>query len=114
MDDKFARDLMRGSLDLMVLSVLAEEPAYGYLLQKRLREASANMVRLQAGTLYPLLHRLEDDAAIRSRWDKAGGRQRKWYAITAAGRRRLKSDAAQWRRYVDCIQQLLQPALEAA
>ena len=62
----FGRDLMRGSLDLMVLSVLADGPLYGYLIQKRLREASRNLVRLQAGTLYPLLHKLEASGAIAS------------------------------------------------
>ena len=102
---------MRGSLELMVLSVLAEQTQYGYLIQSRLRQASGDLVRVDAGTLYPLLHRLESDGAIRSRWDKAGGRQRKWYSLTAAGRRRLKTQAGQWQAYAKCIQQLLKPAL---
>jgi PadR family transcriptional regulator PadR len=59
--DKFERDLIRGSLDLMVLSVLAGGKKYGYLLQKDIRTASAARVELPAGTLYPLLHRLEAD-----------------------------------------------------
>lgn len=113
MSERFERELMRGSLDLMVLSVLADGANYGYLIQKRVREASAQTVKLEAGTLYPLLHRLEASGAIRSKWDDATGRKRKWYELTAAGRRRVRSQAAQWDRYVNCIQQLLTPALAA-
>ena len=107
----FERDLMRGSLDLMILSALSERPLYGYLIQKRLREASGNTIRLQAGTLYPLLHRLESAGAIASRWDKSTGRERKWYDLTEKGRRRLQHQAAEWHRYVECLRNLLRPAL---
>ena len=109
---KSGRDLMRGSLDLMVLSVLADGPRYGYLIQKRLREASGNLVRVQAGTLYPLLHKLEVAGAISSRWDKSTGRDRKWYELTLKGRRRLHHQASEWNRYVECLKRVLQPALE--
>lgn len=110
----FDRDLVRGSLDLMVLSALAEEPLYGYLIQKRIREASGNLVRIQAGTLYPLLHKLEDQGAISSRWDdSAGGRDRKWYELTPTGRCMLQDQAGQWQEYVNCIRRLLNPALAA-
>jgi PadR family transcriptional regulator PadR len=103
----FGRDLMRGSLDLMVLSILSERPLYGYLIQKRLREASGNLVRLQAGTLYPLLHKLEHAGAIASRWDKTGGRNRKWYELTDRGRRLLERQAGEWHQYVECLRKLL-------
>ena len=86
MSDKFQRDLVRGSLDLMVLSVLAGGKKYGYLIQKEVREASGARVELAAGTLYPLLHKLEDDGLIRSSWDASTGRDRKWYDLTAAGK----------------------------
>ena len=112
MSDTFGRDLLRGSLDLMVLSILADEPKYGYLIQKQIREASAGHVRLQAGTLYPLLHRLEAEKLIRSKWDNSTGRRRKWYELTAAGRRRLHKRAQEWNRYAECIKQLLSPVLE--
>ena len=109
----FDRDLVRGSLDLMVLSALAERPQYGYLIQKRIREASGNLVRIQAGTLYPLLHKLESNGAIKSRWDSATGRDRKWYELTPTGRRMLRDQAGQWQEYVNCIRRLLNPALAA-
>jgi DNA-binding PadR family transcriptional regulator len=106
------RELLRGSLDLMVLSALADEPKYGYLIQQRIAAASSGQVKLQAGTLYPLLHRLEAGKLIRARWDDATGRRRKWYELSAAGRRRLRHDAAQWSRYVECLQGLLGPVLD--
>src|SRR5262245_15417786 len=106
--NKFERDLLRGSLDLVVLSVLAGGgKKYGYLIQKEVREASRSRVDLAAGTLYPLLHRLEGDGLIRSSWDDSTGRERKWYELTAAGRKRLSVQAQEWADYAACIQQLL-------
>jgi PadR family transcriptional regulator, regulatory protein PadR len=104
---KFERDLLRGSLDLMVLSVLAEGKQYGYLIQKRVGQASGGRVELKAGTLYPLLHRLEDDGLVRAVWDDSTGRSRKWYELTAAGRKRLVSQAQEWADYANCIRELL-------
>jgi len=104
---RFQKDLLRGSLDLMVLSVLAGGKRYGYLIQKEVREASGARVDLQAGTLYPLLHKLEDERLVRSSWDDSTGRQRKWYELTAAGRKRLTAQAQEWADYAACIRQLL-------
>ncbi len=111
MTDTFQRDLLRGSLDLMVLSVLADEAKYGYLIQKQIRDVSQGRVDLKAGTLYPLLHRLEADKLIRSKWDDTTRRRRKWYELTAAGRKRLQAQALEWHSYVECIGQLLSPIL---
>jgi PadR family transcriptional regulator, regulatory protein PadR len=113
MSDKFPRDMVRGSVDLMVLSVLAEGPKYGYLIQKQIAEASGNRLPLAAGTLYPLLHRLETDKLIRARWDDSTGRQRKWYDLTAAGRRRLGEQARHWGQFADCVNRLLLPFIES-
>ena len=111
MSQEFDRELVRGSLDLMVLSVLSEEAKYGYLIQKHIRDASGDRVKLKAGTLYPLLHRLEAEKLIRSRWDQATGRRRKWYELTAAGRRRLQKQAEEWDHYATCLRALLAPVL---
>lgn len=108
MTDRFERDLLRGSLDLMVLSLLAEEPRYGYSLQQKIRESSGDQIQLPAGTLYPLLHKLENEGWIRSSWDESTGRKRKWYELTKSGRKRLASQAAQWNRYVGAIRGLLE------
>ncbi len=101
------KELMRGSLNMMILSILAEESQYGYLLQQKLKVASREMVDLKAGTLYPILHRLEADKYIRSRWDQSTGRKRKWYDITATGKKQLTKQASEWQTYVECIQNLL-------
>ena len=113
MAQKQTSQWMRGSLDLMVLSVLAEGPKYGYLLQQRLRDASNEMVNLQAGTLYPLLHRLEDEKLVKCKWEKTTGRRRKWYELTPTGRARLKQQAHQWEEYAECLRRLLAPVLKS-
>jgi DNA-binding PadR family transcriptional regulator len=107
----FGRDILRGSLDLMVLSILAEGPQYGYLILQRLREASRGQVELKAGTLYPILHRLEAAGSVKSRWDDSTGRDRKWYQLTPKGQRALRHEAEAWYAYSECIQALLTPAL---
>lgn len=106
--DKFESDLLRGSLDLMVLAVLDQGDQYGYEIQKRIRAASGEKVSMSAGTMYPLLHRLEGDKLIRSRWESTTGRRRKWYALTAAGRKRLERQANQWNEYAQCMAMLMQ------
>jgi PadR family transcriptional regulator PadR len=112
MSDRFSAELMRGSLDLMVLSVLARGSQYGYSLQQQLREATTGRVPLPAGTLYPLLHRLESEKLIRSRWDDSTGRRRKWYELTKTGKARLGVDAHQWLAYAQCIRGLLESVPE--
>ena len=106
-EQKFERNLLRGSLDLMVLSVLAEDSQYGYSIQKRINAATLGKVKLPAGTLYPLLHRLETDKLIKCRWDDSTGRKRKWYDLTAKGKKRLTAQASQWRQYAECVSNLI-------
>lgn len=106
-------DFLRGNLDLMVLSVLADGPLYGYLIQQRLRDAASSHLDIQAGTLYPLLHRLEADKLVRTKWETTTGRRRKWYELTAAGRRRLAEQARAWFDYAACLKQLLSPIVAA-
>ena len=106
--DKFESDLLRGSLDLIVLSVLADGAQYGYAIQKSVLSASREKVTLAAGTLYPLLHRLEADKLIKSKWDNSTGRKRKWYELTAKGRKRLQTQAFAWQQYADCMRALVE------
>lgn len=110
----FSPELLRGSLDLMVLSVLAGGPQYGYLIQQSLRETSAERVSVTAGTLYPILHRLEQSKYVKCRWESTTGRRRKWYELTAAGRRQLQLRAEQWQQYVECMRRLLEPVVKLA
>ena len=113
MTGPFQRDLMRGSLDLMILSVLSDGPKYGYLIQKQIRAASGERVPLPAGTLYPILHRLEEEQLVRADWNDETGRRRKWYRITPTGKSRLRQQAHEWTEYVECIQRLLSSLGEA-
>ena len=109
LDEKARRDLFRGSLDVMVLAVLADGPQYGYAIQRRVQQAAGQTIK--AGTLYPLLHRLEADGLVKPRWEKSTGRDRKWYELTPAGQRRLRTDAADWQAYLAQLQALVLPAL---
>lgn len=104
-------DFLRGNTDLMLLSVLDDGAKYGYLIQQRIAEVSNGRVELKAGTLYPLLHRLEADKLVKSRIDDSTGRKRKWYQLTAAGKKRLKHQAKEWSIYAECMRQLLVPYL---
>ena len=114
MAEKTSGEMIRGNLDLLVLSALAEEAKYGYLIQQSLERATGGLVSVQAGTLYPLLHRLEADKLVRSRWDRSTGRKRKWYDLTPAGRRRLEHQAHQWQEYVHCVRRMLTPVLDGS
>jgi len=107
MTKNFSRELMRGSIDFLILGVVADEPKYGYLIQHDIETASNDRVKLSAGTLYPLLHRMEAEKLIKSKWEASTGRRRKWYAITAKGKRQLEKQVDQWREYVDCVSQVL-------
>lgn len=107
------KEWLRGSLDLVVLSTLADGPQYGYLIQKKLKEGVDEGVKVSAGTLYPILHKLESDQLIRSRWDEEA-RPRKWYELTALGRTRLTEQARSWTQSADFIRRLLAPVLDAA
>ena len=103
--------MLRGSIDLMVLSVLLDGKQYGYSIQQRVSQQSDGMVKLQAGTLYPLLHRLENSGFIRGKCEDTG-RRRKWYTITPKGKRKLETQAAQWSKLASCLNTMLKPVLE--
>lgn len=107
MTKSFSRELLRGSIDFMVLGVLADGPKYGYLIQQDMAKASSDRVKLPPGTLYPLLHRMEADRLIKSKWESETGRKRKWYEITAKGKRQLDAQVIQWQEYVDCVTQII-------
>lgn len=97
--EKAFRDLLRGSHDLFVLSVLADGPQYGYAIARTVNARTEGEVTLSPAVLYPLLHRLEADGLVSANWEevvgerndgKRPGRRRKWYRLSAKGRRRLE------------------------
>jgi DNA-binding PadR family transcriptional regulator len=115
-------DLIHGATDLLVLSVLAEDRAYGYAITKQLSAKSEGAVRLTPGVLYPLLHKLEKQGLLLSSWETVQaegnqdgrGRKRKWYRLSAKGRRRLEQRAAAHRAYQAVIESFLPQAKEEA
>lgn len=104
-------DLIRSCTDLVVMSVLADGPEYGYAIIKRASAQSDGAIRLTPGVLYPLLHRMEQQGLLLSSWDDAsadgGGRQRKWYRLSAKGRRRLEQRVKAHRAYLVMIEAFL-------
>ena len=112
--DAINPELLRGSLELMVLTTLSDGKKYGYLIQSTLWNSSRETVEMKAGTLYPILHKLEKEGWVRCHWESDTGRKRKWYELTAAGRKQLKSRADEWWRYVECLQRILGPQLGIA
>ena len=90
-------DLRRGSTQVLVLSLLAEEPMYGYQIAKELERRSEGYFDFKEGTLYPLLHRMEKEGLVRGEWQVVEkGPSRKYYAITPEGRKVLEKSAAEW------------------
>ncbi len=94
---------LKGNLDLLLLSVLAAGPGHGYSVISRLRERSEGAFDLPEGTVYPALHRLEAAGLLASTWDRAAGRKRRIYRLTAAGQESLADQARQWRAFSGSI-----------
>ncbi len=106
---KSRRDLFRGSVEVLVLAVLADGKQYGYSIQKRVHAASGQAI--QASSLYPLLHDLEARGLIAATWEQDTGRPRKWYALTPAGEKRFRGAVADWQAAIARMQGLVLPAL---
>jgi transcriptional regulator len=92
-------DLVQGTLDLLILRTIAPEPMHGWAIAKRIQQISHEVLQVQQGSLYPALHRLEQQGWIRAKWaESETGRQAKFYALTAAGRKHLEQETANWNR----------------
>ncbi|MBM2823484.1 MAG: transcriptional regulator, PadR-like family [Thermoleophilia bacterium] len=100
-------DLLKGHLDLVLLSCLREGPAHGYLISQRLRERSRGEFDLLEGTLYPALHRLEASDAVSSKWSSESGRRRRIYQLTRKGSEALASRENEWRQFASTVNLVL-------
>ena len=101
-------DMRTGSTGVMVLRLLVDEPMYGYQIVKELQTRSEGYFRMEQGTLYPALHRLERDGLVRSEWQIVNeGPPRKYYHITDAGQESLLKSAAQWVDFSHSLLKLL-------
>lgn len=100
----FGRELLKGSMDLMLLSLLEHEPMYGYQIVKEARARSGGAVAMKEGSLYPALHRLERVGLIEGYWQpRDDGVNRRYYRLTGAGRQALPERQAEWRRFVTAV-----------
>ena len=104
---KLDRELLKGSTNMLVLSLLENEDMYGYQMIKRLSEKSQNVFMLQEGTLYPILHSLEEKNFISSYWDNTGTKKRKYYSITKDGKKHLKEKKEEWRIFAGGVSQVI-------
>jgi len=101
-------ELPQGTLDLLILRTLALEPQHGWAIAERLLQISSDVLRVQQGSLYPALHRLERRGWIRARWGASDNNRRaKYYELTAAGRKQLEVGTRSWRRLVGAVGQVL-------
>ncbi len=104
---KINKELMKGSTPMMVLSVIAGEDMYGYKIIKELEERSENTFCLKEGTLYPILHALEDGGFVDSYWVDMGSKKRKYYKITRKGKSALKEKKQEWQEYSTAVSKVL-------
>jgi len=104
-------DLVQGTLDVLILRTLALEPKHGWAVAKRIQQVSRDVLQVQQGSLYPALHRLEQQGWIKAEWrDTPGARTAKFYSLTRAGRAHLQREMAQWERLSAAIDLVLQKA----
>lgn len=97
-------DLVQGTLDLLILKTISLEPKHGWAIAKRIQQISNEVLQVQQGSLYPALHRLEQQGWIRAKWSETEtGRQAKFYLLTAAGRSQLKREQESWARLSTAI-----------
>ena len=100
--DTLARELKRGSTEILILSLLEESERHGYDLARLIGERSRGAISFHVASLYPTLYRMEDKSLIEGRWvEKAGQRRRRYYRVTAAGRKTLASQRTTWETFFE-------------
>jgi PadR family transcriptional regulator, regulatory protein PadR len=106
-------DVLQGTLDLLILRTLAWEPMHGYAVSRWIRERTRGALGIEDAALYQALHRMERNGWIEAEWGVSeNNRKAKYYEVTALGRKQLRSEISAWRRYVDAVFLVLEPARE--
>lgn len=101
-------DLVQGTLDLLLLKILALEPLHGWAISQRLKQVSGDVLQVSDGSLYPALHKLEQEGWITAEWKTSDlGRRAKFYSLTRLGRRQLAKESANWGRLSGAINQVV-------
>ncbi len=97
-------DLLQGTLDLLILKTISLEPKHGWAIAKRIQQVSLEALQVQQGSLYPALHRLEQQGWIRAHWaETEAGRKAKFYSLTKAGRNQLAKELESWDRLSNAV-----------
>ncbi|HEX5423768.1 MAG TPA: PadR family transcriptional regulator [Candidatus Acidoferrales bacterium] len=104
-------EFLKGTLDMLILKVVALGPIHGYAISQRIRQISREFFQVQQGSLYPALHRLEDRGWLRADWkDTDTGREAKFYSLTAKGRKQLEAEMRTWEKLSDAVALILRTA----
>ena len=104
-------DLLQGTLDMLILKIVALGPVHGYGISQRIRQISKEVLIVQQGSLYPALHRLEKRGWVAAEWgDSENGREARFYRLSAKGRRQLAEEEASWNRLSQAVELILDAA----
>lgn len=104
-------EFLKGTLDMLILKVVALGPIHGYAISQRIEQISRDFFQVQQGSLYPALHRLENRGLLGAEWrDTETGREAKFYALTKKGRKHLEAEMASWERMSDAVALILRTA----
>ena len=104
---KISKELLKGSTKMLILEMVKDENMYGYQMIKKLKEKSNNVFEFKEGTLYPILHSLEEEWLISSYWDDTTGKKRKYYAITTEGKKSLKEKNEEWKIFSESVNRVI-------
>ena len=104
---KISKELMKGSTEMLVLSTIAKEDMYGYKIVKDIEVLSSGAFVLNEGSLYPILHKFENDGLVESYWEEYENRKRKYYHITSKGNRQLKEKKEEFEYYSTSVKKVL-------
>lgn len=110
---RFSKQILEGHIEMVILSILEDGTSYGYAIVKQINERSDGSLKLGEGTVYPLLHRLEEKEWIASTWKRAEeGRRRKYYRLSAKGKTVLVQKQHEWRSLVEVVTRVMEPKAE--
>ena len=101
-------EVLKGTLDMLILKVVAFGPIHGYAISQRIQQISKDYFQVPEGSLYPALHRLEDRGLVQSKWEETEtGRDAKFYSLTRSGRKRLSMEMESWQRLSQAVELIL-------
>jgi PadR family transcriptional regulator PadR len=106
-------ELLRGTLDMLILRTLLRGPTHGHQIAKHIQQSTEDVLQVEHGSLYPALHRLQKRGWIASKWEAPlGGREFKYYRLTAAGKKQLAAEESRWKLLVRAIARVAMPIME--